>query len=195
MKGGPRLGREHRRGTDRPRRRISDRRHSDTTSPKSGSDIRPTRSADIHFSSFQTRFEAERAGLTENLVHDFAEVAIETFATGYFQLASVEAELVEHCRVQVGHVVTVLCRVKTEFVRRSVDDTRLDSAASHYDVEAVQMVVSPGRFGRCAASTDFGTRRSAEFRADDDQRLVEQTSLLQVLDQSGNRLIHLLCKF
>ena len=137
-------------------------------------------------------YEWVRSG--ENFVHHFAEVSIQTFATGEFELPCVETELVQHRCVQIGYVVTVLGRMKTQFIRRTVDDSRLDSAAGHDDVEAMRMMVSSGRFCSSAAGTNFGSWCSAKFRTNDDQCFIEQASLLQILDQTGDRLIYLLCK-
>ena len=46
-------------------------------------------------------------------------VDVEALAAGDFQLAGVEAELLEDRGMNVGHIVPVLDRVETDFVRRA----------------------------------------------------------------------------
>src|SRR5262245_25987659 len=58
-----------------------------------------------------------------------AVVDLQALAARHLQPARVEAELVQHRRVDVGDVVPVLDRVETDVVRRPVDDPALDAAA------------------------------------------------------------------
>ena len=85
--------------------------------------------------------------------------------------------------MHVGDVVAVLDGVEAELVGRAVDDAALDAAAGQPGREAVRVVV--------AAVAALGTRRSAELRAPDDDRLVEQAAALQVVEQGRDRLIDL----
>ena len=106
-------------------------------------------------------------------------VHVEAFAAGDFQLVRVEAELVQDGRVDVGDVMPVLDGVEAEFVGRAVGDAAFDAAAGQPGAEALGMVIAAGA---------FGAGRAAEFGAADDERLVQQSALLEVLEQAGDRL-------
>ena len=69
----------------------------------------------------------------DDLVDRQAVVDVESLAAGDFQLAGVEAELLENRGMNVGHIVPVLDRMETNFVRRSVSDPPFDAAAGHPD--------------------------------------------------------------
>ena len=93
----------------------------------------------------------------------------------------VDAEQVQHRRVQVVDLDLVLDGVVAVLVGRAVDRAALDAAAGQPDGEAERVVV--------AAVGALGERRPAELAAPDDQRLVEQAAGLQVLQQAGDRLV------
>ena len=75
-------------------------------------------------------------------------------------------------RVQVVDVDFLLDRGEAELVGRSVCQAALDAAAGQPDAEAVVVVV--------AAVAPLARGRAAEFAAPEDQRVIEQTELLQV---------------
>ena len=70
-----------------------------------------------------------------------------------------------------------------QFVGLAHADTTLDATAGHPHREAIRVVVPAGALGV------FGCWLSSEFTAPDNQRLLEQSTLLQVVDQTGDRLV------
>ena len=89
----------------------------------------------------------------------------------------------EQCGVDIGDVVSVLDRVEPQFVGRSVDHSTLDPASGHPDREPVVVVIS--------AVLALGTGRASELAGPDHDGFVEQSSLLQVTQQTGDRLVGL----
>ena len=82
----------------------------------------------------------------------------------------------------------ILRDLKTKFIGGSIFKTTFDSAASHPHRKGVGVMVASEDFA--FRRTTFTERRAAEFATPDDQRLLEQTALLQVANQSGDRSIH-----
>ena len=72
-------------------------------------------------------------------------------------------------------------RGAAEFVRCSQTHATLDATSSEPHRKPVGVVIPSGPFGI------FGGRLAAELSAPDDERLVEQTALLQVREQTSNR--------
>ena len=100
----------------------------------------------------------------------------------------VEAKLMQDRGLQVMDVNRILRDTKSQLVGLSVVEAPLHSAAGHPHGEAVRVVVSTENLPfRCAAFTEWG---ATELSSPDDQRLVEETALLQVLDQGGDGLVH-----
>src|SRR6266568_2303566 len=98
----------------------------------------------------------------------------------------VDAEALENRRVQVVNVHRVLDDVVAVIVRLAVTDARFDSATRHPDrVATAVMIATVVVLFNLALAID-GT---AEFTAPNDQSVVQQTALLEVLDQRGARLV------
>src|SRR5258705_5550995 len=83
----------------------------------------------------------------KNLVDDFAMVEFEAFAAGEFELAGVQAQAAQDCCVDVGHVMTVLDGVETQFVRHTMLDAALNAGAGERRAKALRMMIAPGAFG------------------------------------------------
>src|SRR5262245_34179367 len=90
----------------------------------------------------------------------------------------------KHSGMDIGHVVTILNRVKSQFVGCAMSDSTLDSGSCHPDGKAERVVIAP-------TPGAFHPRGASEFRAPDDDRLIQQSPLLQILEQPGDRLINL----
>ena len=84
--------------------------------------------------------------------------------------------------VNVSNVVAIFDSVESEFVSDAVLHPAFDATAGQPGAKALRMMVAAG---------SFGARRASEFGAEDNQCLVEQASLLQVFEQSGDGLIDL----
>src|SRR5215218_48236 len=70
-------------------------------------------------------------GSGDDLVYGRAVVDLEALATRHFELARVEAELVQDGGVDVGDVVAVFDGVEADLVGGAVGDAALDPAAGH----------------------------------------------------------------
>ena len=102
---------------------------------------------------------------------------------GNLEPARVEAELAQHGRVDVGHVVALLDGVEAQLVRRAVGQSSLDAGAGHPAGEAERVMIA-------AAPSALDTRRAAELGPPNYDRLREQPALLQILEQSRERPVH-----
>src|SRR5438034_1029711 len=94
----------------------------------------------------------------------------------------IQTHEVESRGVDVGDVVAILDGVESYLVRGTVNDTAFDAAACHPGAESLRVVI---------ASRLLRARSPAKLRAPDHQRILQQTTLLQVLNQSGDRLVGL----
>ena len=65
----------------------------------------------------------------KNRLDHFAVVEFEAFAAREFEFAGVQAQAAQDCCVDVGHVMTVLDGVETQFVRDTLLDAALDAGA------------------------------------------------------------------
>lgn len=83
--------------------------------------------------------------------------------------------------MNVGHIMAMLGCVKAEFIGRPVDHSAFDSASGQPCGETLRMMI---------ASRSFRTWCPPKFRPKNDQGLFEQTSLLQVSEQTRQGLIH-----
>src|SRR5262249_62287581 len=121
-------------------------------------------------------------GSGEDLLDRLAVVDLQPLPPRHLQLARVQPKQVQRGGVDVGHVVALLHRVEADLVGGAVHDAALDAAAGQPGAEALRVVV---------AAVALGARRAAELRAPDDQRVLEHAALLEVLEQAGDRLVHL----
>ena len=105
------------------------------------------------------------------------------------QLFVIEAKQVQNRRVQVVHADRFIDSLEAKIVGRTVADASANTAAGHPDGKPVVIVVPAESF--LSAARQFDRRGAAELTAPDDERILEQTPLLQVGNQRGNRLIDL----
>lgn len=84
----------------------------------------------------------------------------------------IQAEQVQHRRVQIVERADALDCMNTHFVGRAVDRPAADAAAGQPDRETLGMVVAP--------ITSGSMRRMTELAGPEHQCLVEQTACLQI---------------
>ena len=84
------------------------------------------------------------------------------------ELRVIEAEQVQDCRVQIVDVRAILDGVEAEFVRRADGLSAFYAAAGEPHRERVNVMVAPGEFAV------FAHRRTSEFAAPHDERVLEQ---------------------
>src|SRR5262249_24620013 len=95
----------------------------------------------------------------------------------------------QHCCLQVVHLDRVLRDVEGEMVSLCERDSRLHTAASKPHSEALPVVVSA-----VVGCGDLGFRvdASSKFTAPDHQSVIQQTALLEILNQGSRCLIRAL---
>jgi hypothetical protein len=71
-----------------------------------------------------------------------AKISLEPFPAWNDQLTGIESELVENRSVDVGHIMSMLDRVKAEFVGRPMCNATLDPATSHPNGKPEGMMVA-----------------------------------------------------
>ena len=103
----------------------------------------------------------------------------------------IEAKQVQQRGVQVMDVDLILLRPETELVGRSVDVAALCAAAGQPHGEAVRIVVATVLAGIRTEGAQLHNRRAPELAAPDHEGVVQHTALLEVGEQSGDRLIAL----
>ena len=93
--------------------------------------------------------------------------------------------------MQVTHMDGIFDDVVTELVRLAVADAAFDSATCHPCGEATRMVVT-SVFLSIFVAHRLGKSGSAKFPGKNNQGIVEQTTSLEISEQAGDRLIHIL---
>ena len=84
------------------------------------------------------------------------------------------------------YVYRVLNNIVRKVVGLAEGDTVLDSSTNHPDGKATRVMVAAVVIGRELA---LAIDRSAKLAAPDDQRIVQETSLFQVIDQRRGSLV------
>ena len=120
--------------------------------------------------------------LGDDVVDRSAVIDCQSLAAWDFKLPGIEAQLLEDCGVNVGDVVAIFHRVKSEFVCGAVHIATLDAAASHPHRKSKRMVVATIRALR--------TRRPAKLCCEDDDRLVQQAAAVEIFQERTDRLIN-----
>ena len=101
----------------------------------------------------------------------------------------INAEQVEQSGVNIVHVGLVGDRVEAEFVGLAEDLARFHAATGEPHGEGVDMMVATGGIAV------FSHGGASELAAPNDEGILEQASLLQVLDEGGLALIDLAADF
>jgi len=99
------------------------------------------------------------------------------------QLLVVDPQQVQDRGMQVVHVDLVFHRLGTKLIGRSIAKPGLDPTACQPGGKATRVVVPPG-------TIVLGIGCTAKLRSPPDNRVLQQPSLVQVLKQAGNRLVH-----
>lgn len=113
----------------------------------------------------------------------FAVVDLQSGSSGNRQASRVEAQLMEDRGMEIGDVMTVLHRVEPEFIGGAVGDASPDASAGQPDRKPIRMMIP--------TIAALRPRRAPELGPPNHKGLLEQSPLLQILEQSGYRLVHL----
>src|SRR6185503_3780422 len=97
------------------------------------------------------------------------------------QLLVVQSKQAQDCGVQVEHFGDVLDRTHTNIVSCSIDESAFQPSACHPDREGRLVVIATIRFGT--------VRRAAKLCSPNHQRLLQEASGLQILEQRRNPLV------
>jgi len=84
--------------------------------------------------------------------------------------------------------------LKAHVVGLAISMPGLDSAAGHPSAEALWLMLATVRIDRCCTAQVLAPRRATEFARPQYERVFEHSSLFQILDQSGNRLVGLIAE-
>ena len=101
------------------------------------------------------------------------------------ELFVVHAEAVKDRRVEIVYLHFVFFCEVAELIRRTMDDPRLDPAASHPNAETVRVMIATE-----TGPASLRHWRPPELTAPDHQRFIQQTALLEVADQGRDGLVH-----
>src|SRR5262245_45460723 len=107
------------------------------------------------------------------------------------KLFVIVAKEVQHGSLKVMNMNRILDNVITQFIRFSIFDAGLHSAACHPDRKTTGMVVASEIISLECSLTIIG---SAEFASPDDQRFIEHAAILEILNQCCGSLIYALGK-
>src|SRR5687768_10022914 len=88
----------------------------------------------------------------------------------------------QHGGMDVRNVMWMFDGVESKFIRRAVHDAPFDSAARQPCAKAIRMVISP---------ISFGSWRAAELGAPHDERFIQHSATLKILQQTCDRFINL----
>src|SRR6266567_9621688 len=89
---------------------------------------------------------ASRVVSGKNLLDHFAVVEFEAFAARDFELAGVQSQATQDGCVDIGHIMTVLNGVETQFVRHAVLDAAPHARAGEPRAKGLRMMIAPGAF-------------------------------------------------
>lgn len=147
----------------------------------------------VHHERAHNEYTAQSSGngdLNEQLANDATfldpgQLLIETLE-GVGESFMIDSHLMQDRCVEIANVYTISNDVVAEFVRLAMHHAATDAGTGHPNGEAFRMVITPiVRLGQCALAINGTT----EFSAPNDQRIVEQSSLFQIGQQTGRRLI------
>ncbi len=97
----------------------------------------------------------------------------------------IKAQLMEKRRVEVVDVDAPAGDAKAQFIGLAVQVARLEASARDPDRKAINVVVP------ASGLTDLPERSSPELATPDDDRVVEQTALLEIEHEGGRGLVNL----
>src|SRR3954468_10987224 len=120
----------------------------------------------------QPGFEGSGQDLADDAALDVGQAEVAA-GVAIGQLGVVEAEQVEHGRVQVMHMDLALDGLDAELIRGAVDVAALDTATSQPDRETLGVVIA-ALLGSSAVVAGLGGGSPAELASPDDQGLIEQ---------------------
>ena len=110
------------------------------------------------------------------LGHDFPNhftvINLEPLPSGDLEPVRIQTHKLKDGCVDIGDVMPVRDSMEAKFVRGSMCDAAFDAAAREPGRESLRMMIAAGA---------FGSGRSSEFSAEDHERIVEETTLLEVL--------------
>ena len=106
------------------------------------------------------------------------------------ELFMVDAHQVKHGSMEIMHTYRILDGIVSEFICFAIHRSWFDSTACHPDAEALGMVVASVVGPINLTLTVIG---ATKFATPDHQRFIEQSSLLQVLDQACRSPVYVFC--
>src|SRR5690242_2211761 len=108
------------------------------------------------------------------------------------KLFVIEAQQVEDRCLEIIDIHFISGDRETEFIRFTISDAFFDSSPGEKNGKTIRVMITAQNIA--PGSSAFAERGASELAAPDDQRVIEQTTLAQVLNQSCHRPVHL-CTF
>ena len=106
------------------------------------------------------------------------------------QFFVMHTQLVQHRRVPIVNGDLLVTGLQTNLVGRPVDVSPLDAGTSQPGHHRVLVVITPG-LQHVLVPGQLSNRQPAELAPPGQQRTVQQSSLVKILEQRGNRLVWL----
>ena len=133
------------------------------------------------------QFTVHPAASRQNAANHLTKILLQTLASR-ITVAMVDAHLMKHRGVDVGHVMAVFDGVETQLIGRAVHDPTLHTTAGHPAGEAVRVMVATRATD--VLVTELSARRPTKFRPPDDEGFIKHPPLLEVAQKTAHRLVH-----
>jgi hypothetical protein len=122
--------------------------------------------------------------ISGNLSGDIGESEIAALI-GVRKLLVIQPKQVQDRGVKIVDMHRIFDHVETEFIRLAIHESLFDPPTSEPDREGVFVVIPSGTL----LIATLEDRRSSKFGPENNQRLIEKTTGLQIFDEGGNRAI------
>jgi hypothetical protein len=99
------------------------------------------------------------------------------------QTLVIEAEAMKYRRMQIMHLHPVLDDMQAEVIRSPYGGPAIDSAPGEQHGESIRMMIAT-RIRFAIRPESLRERSAAEFAAPNDHRILQQSALFQILDES-----------
>lgn len=103
------------------------------------------------------------------------------------QLLMIDSQTMENRGIQVMNMDRFVDHIVAEIIRFAVDNPRFDASPCHPLGIAAGVMITPII---CFRQTALAINRTSKLTSPNHQRIIQHSSLFEVTEQSGTRLIH-----
>src|SRR3954463_10232754 len=100
----------------------------------------------------------------------------------------IEPEQMKNGGLEIVNLHLILGDSETKFIGLAVNKTVLHAAPGQENRKAIRIMIAPQDIARSRSA--FAERGATKFTAPNHQRILQQTTLTQIAQQRGHRLIH-----